>query len=276
MQQTHACRHVTERAVPCECEGVGSEIPFTPLGARSARRPSSSRMGQQEELANSSVSPPLVTRPLTITHLAAAASLTSQAFLNSPPFKAMVPDLSRRATFLPWLFERNFWLRLGLQSAYCVFQGDELVMFYMFEKPGLPRLTCVEMLRAGLALGYVVHGVAAMRRLLETKAWFEAWERKVLGERAGAVARFERVTVLPARQGQGVGTAALRVALQEADDLGLAVYLCTQEERNVRFYRRLGFEVVADEHCPLGDEGGFRNWLLLREVASSREHPAKA
>jgi len=242
------------------------------LGATAAAlQPTSEvlRMGQQDELGGPNASPPLKTRPLTIEHLAAAASLTARAFHMTPSYTAIVPDPSRRAAFLPWLFERNFWLRLGSQSAYCVFQGDELVMCYMFEKPGLPRLTCLEMLRAGLALGYVIHGVAAMRRLLETKAWFEAWERKMLGERAGTVARLERVTVLPARQGQGIGSAALRVALQEADNLGLAVYLCTQEERNVRFYRRLGFEVIADEQCPLGDDGNFRNWMLLRDPVPS-------
>ena len=42
----------------------------------------------------------------------------------------------------------------------------------------------------------------------------------------------------------------------------------TQEERNVRFYRRLGFVVIADEICPLGD--GYRNWMMLREPRSQQ------
>jgi len=37
------------------------------------------------------------------------------------------------------------------------------------------------------------------------------------------------------------------------DALGLAVFLTTQEERNVTFYRRLGFAVIADEICVLPD-----------------------
>ena len=187
-------------------------------------------------------------------HLAAAASLTSGAFQNTPSYREIVPDPSQRAAFLPWLFERNFWLRLDSDSAYCVFDGDVLVMFFMLEKPGLPSLTLWQMLRAGLAAGYFIHGVGSMRRLLGTKAWFEAKEREVLGERAGTVARLERVTVLPDRQGQGIGSAALRAALQKTDMLGLAVLL---------FYRRLGFEVISDEVCPIGD--GYRNWMMLRE-----------
>ena len=35
---------------------------------------------------------------------------------------------------------------------------------------------------------------------VQSKAWFEAREREVLGDRAGSVARLERVAVLPSRQ----------------------------------------------------------------------------
>ena len=75
----------------------------------------------------------LETRPLTMEHLANAASLTSQAFQSTPSYREIVPNPSQRAAFLPWLFERNFWLRLGSESAYCVFDDDELVMFFMLE-----------------------------------------------------------------------------------------------------------------------------------------------
>lgn len=202
-------------------------------------------------------------RPLTTCNLAAAATLTAEAFQGTPSYKAIVPDDHKRNAFLRWLFERNYWLRLDSQSGYCVFEGEDLVMFYMLEKPDLPRLSLWDMICAGLPAGYVLHGPGAMRRLLETKAWFEMKEREVLGDRAGTVARLERVTVTPGRQGQGVGSAALRSALREADLQGLAVVLGTQEERNVRFYRRLGFEVISDDECPLG--GGYRNWMMLRE-----------
>ena len=125
-------------------------------------------------------------------HLAHAASLTSQAFQSTPSYREIVPNPSQRAAFLPWLFERNFWLRLGSESAYCVFDDDELVMFFMLEMPDLPRLTLWEMLRAGLAAGYFIHGIGSMRRLLATKTWFETREREVLGERHPSAAQDPR------------------------------------------------------------------------------------
>ena len=62
-------------------------------------------------------------------------------------------------------------------------------------------------LSAGLAAGFWMHGIGSMRRLLATKAWFEAKEREALGERAGTVARLERVTVLPFADAMGGLTA---------------------------------------------------------------------
>ena len=51
------------------------------------------------------------------------------------------------------------------------------------------------------------------------------------------------------------------------DALGLAVFLATQEERNLTFYRRLGFAVIADEICPIG--ATYRCWMMLRESNAS-------
>ena len=46
-------------------------------------------------------------------------------------------------------------------------------------------------------------------------------------------------------------------------NLDPAVSLSTQEERNVTFYRRFGFAVIADEICQVG--ATYRSWTMLRE-----------
>ena len=216
--------------------------------------------------------PPMEATVLTPERLSEAAALTSRAFQDTPVYREMVPDPAKRQDFLLWLFERNFWLRLGSDSTRCIFDNRageagggerELVMFFMLVKPTTPRLTMWDMVRAGLLRGFLLHGITSMKRMIDIKAWLEEKERQVLGERIGSVARLERVTVLPSRQGQGIGTRALQAALNELDDLKLPTFLCTQEERNVTFYERLGFRVIADEICPIGQ--AFRNWMMLRE-----------
>ena len=215
------------------------------------------------------------TRPLLQNDLAAAVSLSAAAFQNTSSYAAIVPDDDARQQFLAWLFERNYQFALEhgvARVVECDVQRRgyaslnvrrEIVGFYLFERPGTPSPSLLVLVRWGF-LGFPFRfGLGATARLLRLKSWFEAKEREIVGDRE--IAKLERVTVLPARQGRGVGSAALAAAMREADAEKLAVLLFTQEERNVRFYARLGFEVVADEICPVGD---FRNWAMIREPRS--------
>ena len=186
-----------------------------------------------------------------------------------------MPDDDARQQFLAWLFERNYQFALEhgvARVVECDVQRRgyaslnvrrEIVGFYLFERPGTPSPSLLVLVRWGF-LGFPFRfGLGATARLLRLKSWFEAKEREIVGDRE--IAKLERVTVLPARQGRGVGSVALAAAMSEADAEKLAVLLFTQEERNVRFYAKLGFEVVADEICPVGD---FRNWAMIREPRS--------
>ena len=215
------------------------------------------------------------TRPLLQNDLAAAVSLSAAAFQNTSSYAAIVPDDDARKQFLAWLFERNYQFALEhgvARVVECDVQRRgyaslnvrrEIVGFYLFERPGTPSPSLLVLVRWGF-LGFPFRfGLGATARLLRLKSWFEAKEREIVGDRA--IAKLERVTVLPARQGRGVGSVALAAAMSEADAEKLAVLLFTQEERNVRFYAKLGFEVVADEICPVGD---FRNWAMIREPRS--------
>ncbi|WP_030662646.1 GNAT family N-acetyltransferase [Streptomyces rimosus] len=70
------------------------------------------------------------------------------------------------------------------------------------------------------------------------------------------------VGVDPDRQGRGLGSAVIRPGLDTADEAGVPAFLETSDERNVRFYEHLGFEVTAA--CVLPG-GGPRTWSMLRK-----------
>ncbi|MGY1631051.1 GNAT family N-acetyltransferase [Geodermatophilus sp. SYSU D01186] len=72
--------------------------------------------------------------------------------------------------------------------------------------------------------------------------------------------------VVPHRQGQGVGAALLAPGLGRADRDELPVWLETSAERNVRFYRRLGFALTDVVDLP---RGGPRTWLMLRRPGTT-------
>ena len=78
-----------------------------------------------------------------------------------------------------------------------------------------------------------------------------------------------RLGVEPDRQGQGIGSALIQPVLGRADAEGLPCYLETTKERNVTFYRRHGFDVVAEGDLP---DLGPPFWTMRREAARAGTH----
>jgi hypothetical protein len=65
------------------------------------------------------------------------------------------------------------------------------------------------------------------------------------------------VGVEPSEQGRGIGGALMQPILTRAGVEGLPCYLETQNERNLPFYERHGFEVISDGEVP---KCGLRVW----------------
>jgi GNAT superfamily N-acetyltransferase len=77
---------------------------------------------------------------------------------------------------------------------------------------------------------------------------------------AAAHRTLHSIAVHPRAQGRGVGTELLRPTLERCDAEGLAAYLDSSCERNLPFYERLGFRVVAEVSLP--DRGPVMRALL--------------
>ena len=69
---------------------------------------------------------------------------------------------------------------------------------------------------------------------------------------------------LPEHRGRGLGAAVLQPRLVELDRAGETAALETSELRNVAFYERCGFEVVAQVESP--PHGAPRTWLMQRHA----------
>ena len=112
----------------------------------------------------------------------------------------------------------------------------------MFVSPDTPDVTLWDMVRAGMFKGLFQFGFGVAKRLVFIKNEYELIEDIVLKKnRYKPIYRLERMVVHPKHQGKGIGSIALKNALKDADDKDLQVMLSTQQERNVRFYERLGF-----------------------------------
>lgn len=69
----------------------------------------------------------------------------------------------------------------------------------------------------------------------------------------------------PKRQGQGIGSALLRTALQKVDEDAMPAYLESSKERNVPLYARFGFEVIGEITPMSGSPTIWRMWREPRE-----------
>lgn len=189
-------------------------------------------------------------------HLDEAARLVAAAFADSPTYVYICQGDQR---FLQWMFSRNLWLRLGTRANNCVITDDELVCTFMLVTPDVPAVGLWGMLRAGILLAPLRFGMPTVRRLLEVKDWFEEQEHALRADSPYPVCALERMSVRPDQQGKGLGSKALKEALDYTDSQGWGVILATQLDRNVVFYQRLGFTVVFE-----ADYHDIHSWFMRR------------
>jgi ribosomal protein S18 acetylase RimI-like enzyme len=185
-----------------------------------------------------------------------AAAMLARAFHEDPLYQAVLPEGDKRRKLLFWLHDKML--------RYCFLYGTmhtlpSLEGAVCWLPPGQTELTIGRILRSGLTGLPLRMGPAAymrfsayidcsneLRRQNSPDTYWYLW---VLG------------VDLP-HQGQGIGGKLIRPVLKEADASGTVCYLETETERNLGFYERHGFRVVAEGRVPGLD---LRTWSLTRE-----------
>jgi ribosomal protein S18 acetylase RimI-like enzyme len=210
--------------------------------------------------------------------LEGAADLLARCFHANPNFVDLFADEGDRYRALPRMFAAGLRDALDFGHVYAATwgvggsSGDELVGVAVWLPPGTYPLSVARQLRALPGMTSVLAAAPrSARRLLRY---------------TGAIARLhpaqpywylEVVGVDPAARGLGVGTRLLEPVLGLADRADQSCYLETMTERNVAWYRRLGFEVrdAGVSFVP----GGPPNWTMMRpprfqRAAEGRRDPA--
>ncbi len=159
----------------------------------------------------------------------------AEAFHDDPVFGWLMPGEARR----PARLRRFFGLELrGMALPRgAVWTTPEVSGAAMVMPPGRWRVPTATTLLEGSAFGLRV-GHAA--RLGATMEWRHG--RAALG----AHYYVRDVGVVPAAQGQGLGTALLRPTLEACDREGCPCYLEATTDRNEALYERLSFRVIEE------------------------------
>ena len=189
--------------------------------------------------------------------LAEAVGVLARSYQDHPNFIDFFPNDKVRARALPRVCAAGLRDALALGHVYAALRGGALVGVAAWLPPGgfppSPRRqlwVAPDLLRvlatAPRSTGRLRQFMAnAARRHPPQPYWY-----------------LENVGVEPAMQGRGVGTRLLGPGLALADAAGQPCYLETQTERNVAWYRALGFEVR--EAGIAFTAGGPLNWTMLR------------
>ena len=164
------------------------------------------------------------------------------AFAGDPLYAWLQPDVGRREAMMREVFA--FVLRLGRERGE-VHTGPSAEAVAVWTAPGVALIgeadaeRYLDLLRGHIGddrIGDVVAGMTAVERCRPD----------------GPHRTLHSVAVHPRAQGHGAGSALLRPVLDRCDAENVAAYLDSSCDRNLPFYGRLGFAVVAEVPLPGG------------------------
>jgi GNAT superfamily N-acetyltransferase len=186
----------------------------------------------------------------------AAAVTLARAFHDDPLMIYTIPDSADRARLLPEVYARM--IRFGSLAGE-VHTTSGAVEGAAIWLPPNAKWTPENLEASGLNQLASLIGGDSYQRYREVVG--REWQAR---ERDMTVACWYLfiLGVEPSRQRRGFGGALMRPVLERADSEQLACYLETENERNVAFYLKQGFEMVVN-----GEEAGssgVRFWTFRR------------
>ena len=193
---------------------------------------------------------------LTDSQIPAAAATLAHAFHDDPLMVYAIPDPVDRMRLLPEVYARM--IRFGVLTGEVYVTAGTVEGVAVWLPPNV-KWTRENIEASGMHETPTLIGNDAYQRYREVvgREW-QARERDM----TDPCWYLFLLGVEPSRQRQGLGGALMRPILERADTDQIACYLETENERNVAFYRRQGFEVIVNGEE--ADATGVRFWTFRR------------
>eukprot|EP00041_Stephanoeca_diplocostata_P013913 m.249056 g.249056 ORF g.249056 m.249056 type:complete len:249 (+) comp19513_c1_seq1:180-926(+) len=200
---------------------------------------------------------------LTETDFKESAKLAAAAFADGKAYEWFGGDVQWRQEQLEWFFEMNF-REMQQRGNVCRVHRDDqgrMECFFMLQtsQTRLTKFHSLKLVAWHMLPKYGFSLVARVGRLVASIDRVNHSALEKVGLRFDDCLMLERMVVHPSKQGKGVGTRCLGSVL-DVEQQSRPVLLNTQEERNVTFYKRLGFEVISVD---IVEELG-KNWTMIR------------
>jgi ribosomal protein S18 acetylase RimI-like enzyme len=184
--------------------------------------------------------------------LGEASDVLARAFHHDPAWVWLIPDNEKRLQLLPWLFRVGFDV-----TAADLWTTDGIVRgAARWVPPGRPPMRIGPTLKALVTTPFRLG--AAIAPFLAYGRAVEALRAEVMPDPHWYLAG---IGVDPAAQGRGIGAALLQPGLHAAARAALPAVLLTNNEANLRFYARHGFEIVREQRTP---KNGPNAWAMVK------------
>lgn len=185
-----------------------------------------------------------------------AGRILSNAFLDDPLYKYVLPDDGERRSRLFWLMKKV--------AAYCLLFGEAHVTpggegIACWLPPGETEMTIIRIIRVGLPAIIWRFGLNAFTRLDDNMTFAARMHKKIMQEDHWYLLA---IGVDPPHWGKGIGSLLMQPVLDAAGSAGLACYLETHNERNVAFYEKHGFWVAQEGENP---KHNVRVWAMKND-----------
>jgi len=185
----------------------------------------------------------------------AAAAMLARAFHDDPLMRYAIPDSDERARLLPSLYERMIRFGMLAGEVYATSDVPEGVAIWI---PTNAKWTRENIEASGMHEFATLIGNDAYQRYREVVS--QEWQAR-LREIPGPGWYLFILGVEPRIQRRGLGGALMRPILARADTEQLVCYLETENERNVAFYLKQGFDLIVSEEA---GTSGVRFWTFRR------------
>jgi len=179
-------------------------------------------------------------RSATPADIEACSRVLARAFQDDPGTMVFEPDPDRRRAILPVFFRT--WVAAALADGDLVVPARAVDGLASWFGPGSHAPSDAAMTDAGFAVVIDSFGPAAMERMGAMVGELEAQHARLMGE---AHLRLEFFGVDPEARGRGIGGALADHGHDRADTFGLPCYLETFTQRNVAWYEKRGYRVLA-------------------------------
>ena len=196
-----------------------------------------------------------------------AARLAAASYFDNPAHIYLCPDEGKRLHQLEWLLgvNLNMQLRYGAKS-FCYPKNGQVVAMGFWTRPNDNVISTFKKIQAGLLKVPFKMGWDGLRRVLETSSSIEAHLKKAIGIHQDFL-YLNYMVMEESRRGKGWGSQILEHQFEKIlkEESCRVLALSTQRFWTVRFYERLGFEVLLEEKIGSGPLA-FQNWTMKKQL----------